>query len=136
MPALDRTVASHEGRTERVPREDSEESPAHGRMRPVRSAMDIELDLMRAIRRRTAGRVDCLQVHIMGGQVVLRGLASSHHVVQLAIAGLFEALQAMDLDRPEHVELDMDVVLHGPTLSRSVDSAQRDVEVLPDVGRR
>ena len=30
------------------------------------------------------------------------------------LAGLFEAFHAMNLDRPEHVELDIDVLPNGP----------------------
>ena len=77
---------------------------------PVRSAMDLEQALVCAICERTGGRVHSLQVHILGGRVVLRGWASSYHAVQLALAGLFETFRAMNLDRPEEVELDIDVL--------------------------
>jgi hypothetical protein len=77
---------------------------------PVRSAMDMEEALVHAICRRTGGRVHALQVHILGGRVVLRGWAGSYHAVQLAIAALFETFRAMNLDRPEDVELDIDVI--------------------------
>ena len=77
---------------------------------PVSSAMELEQALVHAICERTGGRVHSLQVHILGGRVVLRGWAGSHHAVQLAIAGLFETFHAMNLDRPEEVELDIDVV--------------------------
>ena len=76
---------------------------------PARSAMDLEQILVRAICERTGGRVHSVQVHVLGERVVLRGWASSYHAVQLALAGLFEAFRAMNLDRPEKVELDIDV---------------------------
>jgi hypothetical protein len=77
--------------------------------RRVQSAMDVEAALVHAIGRRTDGRIRSLQVQIVGSRVVLRGWAVSYHAVQLAIAGLFEAFEAMSLDRPEDVELDIDV---------------------------
>jgi hypothetical protein len=77
---------------------------------PIQSAMDLQQAVMRAIRERTRGGVQSLQVHILGGRVVLRGWAGSYHAVQLALAGLFEAFRAMNLDRPEEVELDIDVL--------------------------
>lgn len=77
---------------------------------PVRSAMDLQQAVVRAICERTGGRVQSLQVHILGGRVVLRGWTGSYHAVQLALAGLFEAFHAMNLDRPEEVELDIDVL--------------------------
>jgi hypothetical protein len=83
---------------------------------PVRSAMDLEQALGRAISERTGGRIYSLQVRILGGRVVLHGWAGSYHAVQLALAGLFEAFHAMNLDRPEDVELDIDV-LYGNSSS-------------------
>ena len=108
-------VAYREAETQKVrQRHDTLKSRRHtivGVLQPpVRSAMDMEQALVRAICERTGGRVHSLQVHILGGRVVLRGWAGSYHVVQLAIAGLFEAFRAMNLDRPEEVELDIDVV--------------------------
>jgi hypothetical protein len=81
---------------------------------PVRSAMDVQQAVVRAICQRTGGRVQSLQVHILGGRVLLRGSAGSYHAVQLALAGLFEAFRAMGLDRPEGVELDIDVLCNKP----------------------
>ncbi len=76
-----------------------------------RSVTDIEKTLERMMRDRTGGRVGGLRVQISGERIVLCGWTGSHHVVQLAIAGLFEGLLALNLDRPEHVELDIDVTL-------------------------
>jgi hypothetical protein len=72
--------------------------------------MDLEQALVRAICERTGGRVQSVRVNILGGRVVLRGWAGSYHAVQLAVAGLFEAFREMNLDRPEEVELDIDVL--------------------------
>lgn len=98
------------------------ESQAHGRnlvatnrAASVQSATGLEKALVHAICERTAGRVRSLEVQILGDRVVLRGWADSYHAVQLAIAGLFEALSAMDIDRPEKVELDIDVLPYPPT---------------------
>jgi hypothetical protein len=77
--------------------------------RRIRSAMAVEEAVVHAIGHRTSGRVRLLQVQIVGSRIVLRGWAVSFHAVQLAIAGLFEAFREMDLDRPEEVELDIDV---------------------------
>lgn len=77
----------------------------------VPSATDVEQAVSRAIRLRTSGQVRLQQVQILGANVVLRGWADSYHAVQLALAGLLEAFRDMNLDRPEEVELDIDVVL-------------------------
>jgi hypothetical protein len=76
--------------------------------------MDLEEVLVRSICERTGGRVRCLRICIVGERVVLRGWATSYHAVQLAIAGLFEVFRAMNLDRPDEVELDIDVLPNGP----------------------
>ena len=81
---------------------------------PIPSATDLEKALVHAIRERTGGRVRALQVQILGDRVVLRGWAESFHAVQLAVAGVFEAFRARDLDRPEEVELDIDVLPTAP----------------------
>lgn len=75
----------------------------------VRSATDVENALVRAIAHRTGGRIGALEVQIVGSRVVLRGWATSYHAVQLALAGLFEACAQMNLDKPDDVELDIDV---------------------------
>jgi hypothetical protein len=79
--------------------------------------MDLEKILVCSICERTGGRVRSLKVHILGERVVLRGWTSSYHAVQLAIAGLFEACRAMNLDRPDEVEIDIDVLPNGPVCS-------------------
>ncbi len=86
---------------------------------PIASAMDLEKILVRSICARTEGRVRSLQVQLSGEGVVLRGWTGSYYCVQLALAGLFDAFRAMNLDRPEHVELDMDVLPNGPVSSSS-----------------
>jgi hypothetical protein len=88
---------------------------AKGLPHTIRSAMDIEPALMHFINHRTGGRVRSLQVQILGGRVALRGWASSFYAVQLALAGLLQAFHEWHLDRPEEVELDIDVVTDIPT---------------------
>jgi len=82
-------------------------------LRTVQSAMDVEKSLVRAIGHRTGRRVRSLHVQFTGSRVVLRGWAVSYHAVQLALVGLFEGCEEMGLDRPEEIELDIDV-LDGP----------------------
>ena len=89
---------------------------------PTASAMELEEMLARSICARTEGRVRSLQVELAGERVVLRGWAGSYHAVQLALAGLHEAFHAMGLDRPEHVELDIDVLPSAPVSSSAADS--------------
>lgn len=79
----------------------------------IQSAMDLELALAHTICHRTGGRIRLLEVQILGSRIILRGWASSYHVVQIALAGLWESLNAMGLDRPDEVELDIDVVPAG-----------------------
>ena len=83
--------------------------------RTTPSSTDLEKVLVHTICERTGGRVRLLQVHILGDRVVLRGWAESFHAVQLAVAGLFEAFRANNLDRPEEIELDIDVLSTAPT---------------------
>jgi hypothetical protein len=109
MLVASRTIRAHELYDSCESRNHRMNVMAGSRPPPIRSAMDIEKALVRSIEKRTGGRVRSLQTHILGGRVVLRGVANSYHVVQLAIAGLFEAFHAMNLDKPEDVELDMDV---------------------------
>ncbi len=113
MLVASRTIRAHELQDRRESRNHRMNMMGGSRPPPIRSAMDIEKALVRSIEKRTGGRVRSLQTHILGERVVLRGAASSYHVVQLAIAGLFEAFHAMNLDKPEDVELDMDVLPDG-----------------------
>jgi hypothetical protein len=101
----------------REPHKHRRNTIAASRPPPIRSTMDLEKILVRSIGERTGGRVRSLKVHILGERVILRGWASSYHVVQLAIAGLFETFHAMNLDRPDEVGLDIDVQPNGPVCS-------------------
>jgi hypothetical protein len=92
---------------------------ASNRRPPIPSATDLEEALVHAIDERTGGRVRSLEVQIHGDRVVLRGWADSYHAVQLAIAGLREAFIAMDLDRPEAVEFDIEVLPTAATTGPS-----------------
>jgi len=81
---------------------------------PIRSAMDLQDILARGISQRTGGRVRFPQVQIFGSRVVVSGWAKSYHAIQLALASLLETYQAMGLDRPGVVELDLEVVSEEP----------------------
>jgi hypothetical protein len=76
--------------------------------------MDLERALAQSIALGIGGRIRLLDVRILGSRVVVRGCASSYHVVQIALAKLLESFQELNLDRPEEVELDIDVASHGP----------------------
>ena len=47
-----------------------------------------------AIARRTGGRVRDLRVEVCDGRVIVRGCTESHHVKQLALAAVLEAIEA------------------------------------------
>jgi hypothetical protein len=97
------------GACERAVKKPRDCAISKGPLRLVQSAMEVEQALVRAISRRAGAGIQSLQVQMIGSRVVLRGWAVSYHVVQLAIAGLFEACAQMHLDQPEQVELDIDV---------------------------
>ncbi len=78
------------------------------------TATDLETHLVCAITVRTNGRVQALSVQVLGGRIVLHGVAGSYHSVQLAVAGLMETMDALGLDRPERVDLNIDVVPQPP----------------------
>lgn len=74
------------------------------------TASDLETHLVRAIAARTNGRVQALKVKVLGGRTVLSGFSESYHAVQLAVAGLMETLDALGLDHPGQVDLNIDVI--------------------------
>jgi hypothetical protein len=81
---------------------------------PIHSAMDLQHILARSISQRTGGRVRLPQVRILGSRVVLSGWATSYYAVQLALVGLLEGFRAVGLDRPDVVELEIEVVPEQP----------------------
>lgn len=70
--------------------------------------MDHNGRLECAIVRRTDGRVRDLRVEACDGYVIVHGQSDSHHVKQLVLAAVTEALQASGTPS-DHVELDIDV---------------------------
>ncbi len=88
---------------------------------------DLETRLACAIAERTGGRVESLKVQILGGRIVLHGFAESYSAIQLALAGLREMLDALDLDLPERVELNIDVVTTPRRGSQAVADASPDI---------
>ena len=92
-------------------------------MRPplTQSAMDLQQALACAVSLRTGGRVRLPQVQFLGARVVLSGWAASHHVVQLALAGLLEEFRVLGLDRPDEIELNIEVASVEPL--RRLDAA-------------
>ena len=75
---------------------------------------ELETHLVRAITARTHGQVQALRVQILGGRTVLSGFAESYYAIQLAVVGLQETLDALGLDRPGRVDLNIDVMPRRP----------------------
>jgi hypothetical protein len=50
------------------------------------------------VRARTGSRVKNLQVELLPERVIVRGLASSYHVKQLALAGVRDVLPEVSMD--------------------------------------
>ena len=75
---------------------------------------ELERHLVRAIAVRTHGQVQALRVQILGGRTVLSGFAESYYAIQLAVVGLQETLDALGLDRPGRVDLNIDVMPSRP----------------------
>ena len=78
------------------------------------TATELETHLVRAITARTHGQVQALGVQILGGRTVLSGFAESYYAIQLAVVGLQETLDALGLDRPGRVDLNIDVMPSRP----------------------
>jgi carbon storage regulator CsrA len=78
------------------------------------TSQDLEKEIAAAINERTGRRVKSLAVRILGDRVVLQGHAESYYAVQLAQAGLLEALRRLDMDLPERVELNIEIVPSAP----------------------
>jgi hypothetical protein len=74
------------------------------------TASELEALLVRAIAARTHGQVQALTVQILGGRTVLSGFAESYYAIQLALAGLQETVDALGLDRPGRVDLNIEVM--------------------------
>ena len=86
-----------------------------GRGGPVRmTTTELETHLVRAIAVRTHGQVQALRVQILGGRTVLSGFAESYYAIQLAVVGLQGTLDALGLDRPGRVDLNIDVMPSRP----------------------
>ena len=96
--------ASHAGRAD----EASVGGPVHMTTR------ELEAHLVRAVAVRTHGQVQALRVQILGGRTVLSGFAESYYAIQLAVVGLQETLDALGLDRPGRVDLNIDVMPSRP----------------------
>jgi hypothetical protein len=90
----------------------SEESDAGPRLHMT--ATDLETHLVRAIVARTGGRIQALRIQILGGRTVLHGFSDSYYAIQLAVAGLMETLNALGLDQPGRVDLNIDVIPSHP----------------------
>lgn len=103
-------AGSHAMATHAAPVDDSGGGP-----RTPLSASDLEMRLVRAIAARTCGRVQGLKVRVLGERTILSGFSESFHAVQLAVAGLMETLDALGLDHPGQVDLNIDVI-SGPRL--------------------
>src|SRR5262245_8415471 len=74
-----------------------------------RAPSDLTCHLERWIEQRTGGRVHKLSVETVGDRLVVHGYSGSYYVRQLALAAVFETLEAMDFEKPEQVDLDIEV---------------------------
>ena len=63
------------------------------------------------IRHRTCGRVDTLEVEVIGNRVIIRGRTTSYHLKQLAIQGVLDVL---DANPDSALEMDMQVIVAAP----------------------
>jgi hypothetical protein len=75
---------------------------------------ELETHLVRAITACTHGQVQALTVQILGGRTVLSGFAESYYAIQLAVVRLQEAVDALGLDRPGRVDLNIEVMPRLP----------------------
>jgi hypothetical protein len=78
------------------------------------TATDLETHLVRAIVARTGGRIQALRIQILGERTVLHGFSDSYYAIQLAVAGLMETLNALGLDKPGRVDLNIDIIPSHP----------------------
>jgi hypothetical protein len=58
----------------------------------------LRLELETQVKARTGRRIQNLQVELLPERVILRGLATSYHVKQLAILGIRDILPDMKMD--------------------------------------
>ena len=103
---------SDEPRANTVHSVQAEESDAGHRLHMT--ATDLETHLVRAIIARTGGRIQALRIQILGERTVLHGFSESYYAIQLAVAGLMETLNAMGLDYPGRVDLNIDIIPSHP----------------------
>ncbi len=75
---------------------------------------ELETHLVRAIAARTHGQIQAFRVQILGGRTILSGFAESYYAIQLAVVGLQETLDALGLDRPGRVDLNIEVMPSRP----------------------
>lgn len=75
-----------------------------------KTSQDAEKELVAAMIKRTGGRLKSPGVTIFGDRIVVHGHADSYHAIQLACAGLLESLRQLDVDRPEQIELNVEVI--------------------------
>ncbi len=82
------------------------------------NASELESRLTASIAERTRGRLQGLQVRVLGERTVLSGMAGSYHTVQIAVACMLETLSELDLDPPEQIDLNIEVVSQHAAPSR------------------
>ena len=61
----------------------------------------LEQAIRSQIVKRTGGRIQMLEVEVIGNRVVLRGCAPSHYLKQLALQGVLEVLDSSAAMRNE-----------------------------------
>ena len=84
--------------------------PVEPRFASPMTVTDLEAYLVLAITERVGRRVHGLRVQILRERVVLHGFAESYYAIQLVQAGLLETFKSLDLDPPERIDLNIDVL--------------------------
>jgi hypothetical protein len=74
----------------RASQHDRDIHPARGRESP--SATELEQAIMRQVMQRTGGRIQMLNVEVVGQAVVIRGRAPTYYLKQLALQGVLDRL--------------------------------------------
>jgi hypothetical protein len=85
---------------------------------PLNTA-EVEKCLEDAIVRRTHGLVRSPRVRALNGALVLDGFAASYYAVQLALAAMVEALDSLGCDRPDEIQLAIDVLATNGACTQS-----------------
>lgn len=74
------------------------------------ATQDVETQLISAITKGTGGNMKSLRVRIFGDRIAVEGYADSYDTVRLANLALLEALNQIDADWPEKIDMEVEIV--------------------------